>query len=70
MLKQVIQIQEILENPNVTGADVQKLFESYSSATCEYETLLNEKGRTDVVRISISGENSQTGRRMPKKPKK
>lgn len=59
MLKQVIQIQEILENPNVTGADVQKLFESYSSATCEYETLLNEKGRTDVVRISISGENSQ-----------
>ncbi|MGD2249775.1 MAG: DUF1177 domain-containing protein [Candidatus Methanofastidiosia archaeon] len=53
MLKNVIDVYEILDNPHVTGEDVAELFQQVTVHT------VTEKGSTDFVKITI-GEGHPT----------
>ncbi|WP_334103239.1 DUF1177 domain-containing protein [Mesotoga prima] len=57
MLKQVIEILEILDAPSVSGQDIAHLFSEYEGVASEYETISTDKGTTDVVRIFIRGRD-------------
>lgn len=58
MLKQVMDILEILDTPAVNGKSIVELFEKYEGVEVEVETIGTERGTTDVVRILIHGADN------------
>lgn len=58
MLKQVIDVLEILDSPSVRGCDIERLFKNYDGVSVEVETIGTEKGSTDVVRVLVKGKDS------------
>ena len=60
MLKQVMDLFEILDDPQASGEAVKKLFEEHGFGDCvEVQTLESQKGVTDLVRIIIKGTNGK-----------
>lgn len=57
MLMQVMTALEVLDDPKVDGKKVCSLFKDYDGVYAEYETVKTERGRTDVVRITIHGSD-------------
>jgi hypothetical protein len=60
MLKQVIDMFEILDRPDASGKLVKKLFEEYNVKNFEIETVSGNKGSTDFVKILIPGTKGKT----------
>lgn len=60
MLKQVIDMFEILDRPDASGKLVKKLFEEYNVKNFEIETVTGNKGSTDFVKILIPGTEGKT----------
>ena len=54
MLNDVAFIYDLLDDPNVNGSDIKKVFESYD-VNVRVKTLKSEKGKTDVITIRIPG---------------
>lgn len=58
MLTQVMTALEVLDDPKADGKKVCSLFKDYDGVQAEYETVKTERGRTDVVRITIHGSDA------------
>lgn len=59
LLKEVIEICDLLDDPRVSGKQVSKLFDNFGLPPIHMATLKGEKGRTDVVRILIPGRSGK-----------
>lgn len=59
MLSQVLTIMELLDSPKVSGKEICELFESYKGVEAEFERIVTSRGMTDVVRITIEGEDEK-----------
>ncbi|MAZ04483.1 MAG: hypothetical protein CMN56_15220 [Sneathiella sp.] len=55
MLKQIIDIFEILDSPAASGAQVQEYISSIGEAGCEIKRATSDKGATDFIRITVPG---------------
>jgi hypothetical protein len=59
MLKQVIEIYELLDSPTVTGEDVANLLRSRGLTDISVKTIECEKGQTDFIKIRIPGTDGR-----------
>jgi hypothetical protein len=59
MLKQVIEIYELLDSPKVTGEDVANLLRSRGLSDISVKTIKSEIGQTDFIKIRIPGTNGK-----------
>lgn len=59
MLSQVLTIMELLDSPKVSGKEICELFKSYKGVEAEFERIVTSRGMTDVVRITIEGEDEK-----------
>lgn len=59
MLTQVLEIMELLDDPKVSGKDVCEFFKNYKNIEAEFEEIVTLKGKTDIVRITIEGEDKK-----------
>ncbi|MFQ9997599.1 MAG: DUF1177 domain-containing protein [Anaerococcus obesiensis] len=60
LLKEVINIYELLDDSNVDGQKVKDYLLSIKDAQIEVKTLEGDKGSTDFVRILIPGKNGKS----------
>jgi len=58
MLAQVLAVMELLDDPSADGRKVCDLFKDFEGVHAEYETVRTSRGKTDIVRITISGRDS------------
>ncbi len=66
MLKQVMEIYELLDSPTVTGEDVANLLRSRGLTDISVKTIKGEKGQTDFIKIRIPGtDGKQRGGSAP-----
>ena len=59
MLKQVMEIYELLDSPTVTGEEVANLLRSRGLTDISVKTIEGEKGQTDFIKIRIPGINGK-----------
>ncbi len=59
MLKQVMEIYELLDSPAVTGEDVANLLRSRGLTDLSVKTIKGEKGQTDFIKIRIPGTDGK-----------
>lgn len=59
MLKQVMEIYEILDRPDVSGEKIKRLFNGRGAENIELVELRGEKGKTDFIRILIEGKKGK-----------
>ena len=59
-LKQVSEILDLLDDPNVDGAKVARFFEKRVALRVEVETAKGDRGSTDFVKIVVPGERGRT----------
>ncbi len=59
MLKQVMEIYELLDSPTVTGEDVANLLRSRGLTDISVKTIKGEKGQTDFIKIRIPGTDGK-----------
>lgn len=57
MLSQVESIMELLDDPRINGQVICELFNKYRGVTADFETVITNRGKTDIVRITIEGKN-------------
>ena len=55
MLKQVIEVMELLDSAVVTGDDVREFLQGRGLKDIEVKTIIGEKGSTDFVKIKVKG---------------
>jgi len=55
MLKQVLEVSDLLDSARVTGSDVAALLRSRALEDVSVKTLKGERGSTDVVQIHVKG---------------
>jgi len=60
MLKQVIEVMELLDSFNVTGEEVASLLNQRGMQEVTVKTIKGEKGSTDFIRIMVSGTHGKT----------
>lgn len=61
MLKQIIDIFELLDAPSASGAVVRDYLMETGEVECEIKRATSEKGATDFIRITIPGTNGRAG---------
>jgi len=59
MLKQIIDIYEILDAPSASGARVQAYLKETGTAECEVNHVTSDKGATDFIKITVPGKNGR-----------
>lgn len=57
VLKQILKIYDVLDDPQASGQKVIDLFNSYKNVETTIETVQGEKGSTDCITIKIKGKN-------------
>jgi hypothetical protein len=60
LLKEVIEICDLMDNSSVSGKVVTELFVGFDLPPIHLDTIHGEKSKTDVVRICIPGKNGKT----------
>lgn len=60
MLRQVIDIHELLDDASVSGDSVKRLFEDRGLTDVEVHTINGEKGSTDFVKVLVAGKNGRS----------
>ena len=59
LLKEIIEICDLLDDGSVSGETVAGLFENFDLPPVHVETIQGEKGKTDVVRVVIPGHDGR-----------
>lgn len=59
MLKQVIEVMELLDSAVVTGDDVREFLQGRGLKDIEVKTITGEKGSTDFVKIKVKGAHGK-----------
>ncbi len=66
MLKQVIEVVELVDRLKVTGDDIRKLFSSYGNEKVDIELVRSDKGESQVLKLMIPGtEGKSSGGKAP-----
>lgn len=60
MLKQVIEVMDLLDSAKVTGAKVKSVLRESGLRHIDLKTINGEKGSTDFIKIKIPGTNGKT----------
>lgn len=60
-LKQVLDVVELLDRPNISGSDVVDLFASRGFNNVTVEPMQTDKGSTTFVKLFVPGERGQSG---------
>lgn len=60
VLKQVIEVKEIIDDGRVSGKDIAALFEKFEFVNVKVTEVSGEKGKTDFVKITIPGTNGKS----------
>lgn len=60
MLKQVIEVMELLDSANVTGREVADLLKNRGIKEVIVKTIKGEKGSTDFIKIKVPGTSGKT----------
>jgi hypothetical protein len=60
LIKEVMEICEVLDDSRITGKTVAALFTSLGLPPLRLETIQGEKGQTDVIQICIPGANGKS----------
>jgi len=55
MLKQVIEVMELLDSAHISGDNVKEFLEGRGLRDIEVKTITGEKGSTDFIKIKVSG---------------
>lgn len=59
MLSQVLTIMELLDDPKISGKNICELFDSYKDVEAKFDRIVTSKGKTDIVKITIEGEDKK-----------
>ena len=59
-MKQVLEILDLLDDPNANGEHVKAFFNAFNIELIEITSITSPKGKTDVVKILIPGKNGKT----------
>ncbi|HUV33865.1 MAG TPA: DUF1177 domain-containing protein [Candidatus Desulfaltia sp.] len=62
MLKQVIEVMELLDSAKVTGREVADLLRNRGIKEVTVKTIKGEKGSTDFIKIKVPGTSGKTSR--------
>jgi hypothetical protein len=66
MLKQVLEVIELVDRPRVTQEDIQSLFASHGLEKVEVRSVESEEGKTEVVKLLVpGGEGKSAGGGAP-----
>lgn len=60
LIKEVIDMYEVLDNPKVNGKHILKFFNDLDFDNITYKTVKGEKGSTDFIKIKIEGLEGKT----------
>ena len=60
MLKQVIEINDLVDDAHITGDKVAALLKEHGIMDIKVKTFKGEKGSTDFIKINIPGKNGKT----------
>jgi hypothetical protein len=60
LLKQVLDIAELLDQPDITPADIESLFLSRGLEEIELEAVTADRGSTTVIKMIVPGERGRT----------
>ena len=61
MLKQVLEIYELLDSPTASGSEVSELLRSRGLEDVSVKTIKGERGQTDFIKIRIPGIEGKAG---------
>lgn len=62
ILKQVIEIFELLDKPNANGKEVSEYFNKKGNCEVTVKTVKDKKGNTDFIKILIKGKNGKSNK--------
>jgi hypothetical protein len=60
MLKQVIEVMELLDSPTIDGYQVKDLLESRGLSDVTVKTIKGERGKTDFIKVKVPGIDGKT----------
>ncbi len=60
MLKQVIEVMELLDSSHISGNDVREFLQGRGLKDIEVKTITGEKGSTDFIKIKVSGTQGKS----------
>lgn len=60
LLKEVIEVCDLMDNPSASGKSLDALFNGLDIPDIRTQTIQGEKGKTDVVNITIPGSSGKT----------
>jgi hypothetical protein len=60
MLREVLDLFELLDKPTANGNEVKELFVKYGIKDIDVKTITSEKGSTDCIKITIKGKNGKS----------
>jgi len=60
LMKEVIEVFDLLDDGRISGEAVANLFAELELPSVQVETLIGDKGKTDVIRVHISGEKGKS----------
>lgn len=60
LLKQIMEIYDIIDRADANGEDVKKYLEQLGGTKIEVRTLSSEKGSTDLVKLTVPGKNGKS----------
>ena len=61
MLRQVLEMYELLDSPTASGSEVSELLRSRGLEDVSVKTIKGERGQTDFIKIRIPGTEGKTG---------
>lgn len=59
ILKQVIEVYDILDKANANGEEVKTYLQGYGEVDVTVKELSSSKGSTDLVKLTIPGKNGK-----------
>ena len=66
MLKEVLDLYELLDKPSANGKEVEEFFLDNGAENIEVRTITSEKGSTDCLKIFVKGKNGKSsGGKVP-----
>lgn len=60
MLKQVIEVMELLDSAHISGDDVKEFLQGRGLKEIEVKTITGEKGSTDFIKIKVPGNHGKS----------
>ncbi|KAF5060213.1 DUF1177 domain-containing protein [Proteiniclasticum sp. QWL-01] len=60
IIKQIMEVYELVDTATASGNDLKKYLESYGAKNVVVKTITGDKGKTDFIRVAIPGKNGRS----------